>query len=108
MMTTSSLSTMMTPDTSLRANLSIAPRAWMDRMAATTTAKRLAKLYSQLLETRVAPHTALHIVHAQTAFCCVWLPVTLPTFVHVALTVWAVLAGVGAWRSFRAGGGRLK
>lgn len=108
MMTTTSLSTMMSRPDDLHARFSLEPRLWMARMARTRVAKGLAKMYGRVLETRVSPETALHIVHAQTAFCSVWLPVSLPTFLHVALAVWAVLASVGAWRSFRAGGGRLR
>lgn len=108
MTTTTSVSTMMSRNQELQANVSIDPRVWMERMAATKTAKNLAKIYSKLLESRVSPTTALHILHVQIAFCLLLLPVTLPTFVHVAMAIWTVLAGVNAWRSFREGGGRLR
>lgn len=107
-MTSTSLSAFPTAAEAASSSLSLDPRVWLARCESSLLAKRLGKWYSMIFETRVSPKTAVRIAHAQVVFCLFWLPVSLPTFVHVALAVWTVLAGGSAWMSFRAGGGRLR
>lgn len=64
--------------------------------------QRCAEFYTLLLEETISPRTALRILHFQLAVLLLLLPISLPVFWHVLLGVWAVQAGRGAWRSWKA------
>lgn len=64
----------------------------VERLAATSAVRRLADLYSHLLEETVSPRRTLHLVHAQVAALALFFPIDMPASARLLCLAWFGIA----------------
>lgn len=69
-----------------------ARRGLLSRLERLTVVRRLAALYSFLLEETVTPRRALRLLHAQTAILMFIFPVSMSLGLRALLLLWVALA----------------